>query len=87
MLKVLHSILQFIWHNLIGICIWIWMLWVTINMIDTKERLDRMEKANGLIIEWIRIHGDLQKDIEHSQPMDTIPYNPFGNSDGKKLSI
>jgi len=76
MIQALHSFLQFIWHNLIGICIWIWIASIAINMIDTSKRLDIIEKNNGLIIDWIK---EYQKAIQGSkpiQPSDTIPPIP-----------
>ena len=76
MIKVLHSILQFIWHNLIGITIWIWIIWVTMNILEARKKLDIIEENNGLIIDWIEIHKKAIEDIKPIQPSDTIPPIP-----------
>ena len=50
-------------------------------MIDTIDRLDRIEKNNGLIIDWIK---EYQKAIQGSkpiQPSNTIPSSSTPHSE------
>ena len=62
-MRLLHNLLSFIWKNLIIICIMIWMLWVSLSLLEYKERLDRLEKDNIMIKETMM---DVQKGLYES---------------------
>jgi len=81
MMKLVHSFLRFIWSNLIGILSWLWLIWVTASLLDMGSRLDKLEKQNGLILEWILMQGqDVGKLKQAPNESDTSQV-PYGNSD------
>lgn len=70
---------------MIGILSWLWIIWVIASLINTKERLDKIEKAQGIIMEWMLIKEKASNSSEKA-PMetDTNKNKPYGNLDGWK---
>lgn len=66
MIKLIHSLLQFIGANIISILIWAWMIWITVSILEVQERLDKVDKDNRSAIE-------LTEDKDSAKPVQPIP--------------
>lgn len=63
MMKVIHSLIEFIWKNLLGFIIWAWMIWVTINLGSLQERIDRLEMQQNTIENILKSYKPFNKPL------------------------
>lgn len=89
MMEVIHSLIEFIWKNLLGFIIWAWMIWVTISLGSLRERIDRLEMPQNTIENILKSFKPFEKPSDSLQqnpiPLDTIHIWGSRNSDGCKI--